>query len=100
MTALGFGRKGAAGAVAPRRTKLVADQGPRSFQPMRDVTDPSEGAEARRAAFLAQERDRDAPASPPALPSDQAEQVLASLKAESVLVPTDRSLKTSYLLWF
>jgi TM2 domain-containing membrane protein YozV len=100
MTALGFGRKGAAGAVAPRRAKLVADQGPRSFQPMRDVADPGDGAEARRAAFLAQERDRDAPAIATVLPTDEAELALASLKAESVLVPTDRSLRASYLIWF
>ena len=100
MSALGFGRKGAAAAVAPRRASLVADGQPRSFQPMRDV-DPEEGAEARRAAFLAQERGRDAPAEiATALPSEETEKVLASLKAESVLVPTDRSLRTSYLIWF
>lgn len=100
MTALGFGRKSAAAAVAPRRANLVADQQPRSFQPMRDV-DPEEGAEARRAAFLAQERGRNAPVDNAAvLPNDETEKILASLKAESVLVPTDRSLRTAYLVWF
>lgn len=100
MTALGFGRKGAAAAVAPRRASLVAGQQPRSFQPMRDV-DPEEGAEARRAAFLAEERRRNAPAEPEAaLPNEETETALASLKAETILVPTDRSLRTSYLLWF
>jgi TM2 domain-containing membrane protein YozV len=100
MTALGFGRKGAAVAVAPRRANLVADQQPRSFQPMRDIADPTEGAEARRAAFLAQERGRDAPTPVTALPSAETENALASLKAEPVLAPTDRSLRTSYLIWF
>jgi TM2 domain-containing membrane protein YozV len=102
MTAYGFGRKGAAGgALAPRRASLVAGQEPRSFQPMRDVADPGEDSEARRAAFLAQERSRDAPlAEAPALPTAEAEAALASLKAEPVLVPTDRSLRTAYLLWF
>jgi len=99
MTALGFGRKGAAAAVAPRRANLVADQQPRSFQPMRDV-DPDEGAEARRAAFLAKERGQDAPAAVAVLPSAEIENALAALKAEPVLVPTDRSLRISYLVWF
>ena len=102
MTAYGFGRKGVAGgAVAPRRANLVASQQPRSFQPMRDVADPGEDAETRRAAFLAEERGRDAPPPEPAvLPSAETEAILASLKAESVLVPTDRSLRTAYALWF
>jgi TM2 domain-containing membrane protein YozV len=101
MTAYGFGRKGAAGgAVAPRRASLVAGQQPRSFQPMRDVADPGEDAEARRAAFLAQERGGDAPAELAGLPTAQTEAMLASLKAEPVPVPTDRSLRTAYLLWF
>jgi TM2 domain-containing membrane protein YozV len=102
MTAYGFGRKGVVGgAVAPRRANLVAGQQPRSFQPMRDVADPGEGAEARRAAFLAKERDRDAPPDEPAaLPAAETEAKLAALKAEPVLVPTDRSLRTAYALWF
>jgi TM2 domain-containing membrane protein YozV len=99
MTALGFGRKGGAGAVAPRRASLVVDQQPRSFQPMRDV-DPAEGAEARRAAFLARERDQDSAAAVSVLPSAETENALAMLKADPVLVPTDRSLGTSYLIWF
>jgi len=102
MTAYGFGRKGiAGGAVAPRRANLVASQKPRSFQPMRDVADPGADSEARRAAFLAQERGRDAPSEASAeLPSAEAEMAAASLRAGSVLVPTDRSLRTAYLLWF
>ena len=102
MTAVGFGRKNAiGGAVAPRRASLVAGQQPRSFQPMADVADPGEDSEARRASFLAQERSRNAPSAEPAvLPTAEAEAALASIKAEAVLVPTDRSLRTSYLLWF
>jgi hypothetical protein len=102
MTAYGFGRKGVAGgAVAPRRTNLVAGQQPRSFQPMRDVADPGEDAETRRAAFLARERGRDAAQDEPAaLPGAEIEKKLAFLKAEPVLVPTDRSLRTAYALWF
>jgi TM2 domain-containing membrane protein YozV len=102
MTAYGFGRKGVSDvAAAPRRAGLLASQQPRSFQPMRDVADPGEDAEARRAAFLAQERGRDAPpAGPAALPSAEIEKAAEALKAESVLVPTDRSLRTAYLLWF
>jgi TM2 domain-containing membrane protein YozV len=98
MTAYGFGRKGVAGgAVAPRRANLVAGQQPRSFQPMRDAADPEE-SEQRRAAFLAGERARDA--MPAALPTAETETALAALKAEPVLVPTDRKLRTAYLLWF
>ena len=102
MTAVGFGRKGVAGgAVAPRRTNLVAGQKPRSFQPMRDVADPGEDSETRRAAFLAEERGRDVPSEAPAvLPTAEAEKAAEALKADSVLVPTDRSLRTAYLLWF
>jgi TM2 domain-containing membrane protein YozV len=102
MTALGFGRKNVAGgAVAPRRASLVSGQQPRSFQPMRDVADPGEDAETRRAAFLARERELNgAPAEPDVLPTAEAEEALALLKAESVLVPTDRSLRTAYKLWF
>ena len=102
MTAVGFGRKNAAGgAVAPRRASLVAGQQPRSFQPMGDIADPGQDAEARRAAFLAQERTREGPqANSTVLPTAEAEAALASIKAEAVLVPTDRSLRTAYLLWF
>src|SRR3954463_11492211 len=102
MTAYGFGRKGAGDvAAAPRRGAPRPTQQPRSFQPMRDVADPGEDAESRRAAFLAQERGRDAPQDEPvALPSAETEKKLALLKAEPVLVPTDRSLRTAYALWF
>jgi hypothetical protein len=98
MTAMGFGRKGVGGgAIAPRRASLVTSQQPRSFQPMRDA-DPEADAEQRRAAFLAEERARGA--APAALPAAETEKVLAAIKAEPVLVPTDRSLRTAYLLWF
>jgi TM2 domain-containing membrane protein YozV len=101
MTAHGFGRKGTEGAVAPRRASLVASQEPRSFQPMRKVADPGADAEERRAAFLAQERSRDAPAEDAApLPAAETESILAALKAEAGPVPTDRSLRTAYLIWF
>ena len=102
MTAQGFGRKGVAAAgVAPRRTQLVSDAGPRSFQPMRDVSDPDADAEARRAAFLAEERARAGPAGEPAsLPDAATEEALAKLREESPPPPTDRSLKLAYLIWF
>jgi hypothetical protein len=98
MTAMGFGRKGVAGgAIAPRRASLVTGQQPRSFQPMRDV-DPEAGAEQRRAAFLAEEDARDPV--PAALPAAETEKALAAIEAEPVPAPTDRSLRTAYLLWF
>jgi TM2 domain-containing membrane protein YozV len=102
MTASGFGRKNVAGgAVAPRRASLVAGQQPRSFQPMRDVADAGADSETRRAAFLAEEGARNpSPAGAAQLPTAETEKALAELKAESVIVPTDRSLKTAYLLWF
>jgi TM2 domain-containing membrane protein YozV len=102
MTAQGFGRKGmTVGAAAPRRTSLVSEPQPRSFHPLRDVADPGEDAEERRAAFLAQERaEGPSSAEPAALPSAETEKVLAALKAERGPPPTDRSLRAAYLLWF
>jgi TM2 domain-containing membrane protein YozV len=102
MTAYNFGRKGVAGgAVAPRRASLVSTPQPRSFQPMRDVTDPEDGAEQRRAAFLAGERARSAPqAGAEELPAAETEAALAALRAESAPPPTDRSLKAAYAIWF
>lgn len=97
MTAQSFGRKSAPGAPAQRRTALVAHQ-PRSFQPIGEETDEDDVA-ARRSAFVAAERARAAPAAEP-LPSAQAETALESFKADAELVPTDRSLKTAYLIWF
>jgi len=88
MTAHTFGRKGAVGAPAQRRAGLVAHQ-PRSFQPVREEKGEDEIA-ARRAAFVAEERARAAPPAPPP--------ELALPAAEPV--PTDRSLKTAYALWF
>ena len=101
MTAQGFGRKGVAGAVAPRRKRLVTSQQPRSFQPMRGVDISEEEAEQRRAAFLAEERARDAPNGTPAeLSAAEAELALAALKAETPPPPTDRSLRLAYAIWF
>jgi TM2 domain-containing membrane protein YozV len=102
MTAYGFGRKGVAGgAVAPRRARLVSVPQPRSFQPMRDTEDPEDGAEQRRAAFLAEERTRSAPeASAEKLPAAETEAALAALRAEAGPSPTDRSLKAAYAIWF
>lgn len=102
MTATGFGRKGAAaGAIAPRRASLVTSQRPRSFQPMRDVANSDEDAEQRRAAFIAQERARDAaPAEPEMVPAAEAEAALGALKAETPPPPTDRSLRVAYAIWF
>jgi TM2 domain-containing membrane protein YozV len=99
MTAYGFGRKGmAGGAMSPRRASLVSGQQPRSFQPMRDAIQCDDEAEERRGAFLAQEHARaPSPAGTAELGAD-VEAALAALK--SVLVPTDRSLRTAYLLWF
>lgn len=98
MTAHSFGRKGGLGAPAQRRAALVAHQ-PRSFQPMRAESD-DEDIEARRAAFVADERARAVPPAEAVLPSAQAESALESFKAEAELVPTDRALRTAYLIWF
>jgi len=88
MTAHTFGRKGAVGVPAQRRAALVAHQ-PRSFQPIREEKDEDEIA-ARRAAFVAEERARAAPPPPETLVPP----------AEAEIVPTDRSLKAAYAIWF
>jgi TM2 domain-containing membrane protein YozV len=91
-----FGRKGTAAAVAPRRANLVAGAQPRSFQPMRDVADPAADAEARRAAFLAGERASQAAARPAA-----AETGLERLpRISEPPLPSDRSLRGAYFIWF
>ena len=102
MTASGFGRKGFAGAaVGQRRTSLVVGEAPRSFVPQRPSDDNDESIEARRAAFLTQEHSRaGASAPPPAMPSAAAESALEAIRAEGVAVPTDRVLRTAYLVWF
>ena len=102
MTAYSFGRKGVAGgAVAPRRASLVSEPKPRSFQPMRDVADPEDGAQRRRAAFLAEERARSAPQpSAEEMPAAETEAALAALRVERGPPPTDRSLRTAYAIWF
>lgn len=102
MTAQGFGRKGVAGALAPRRAHLVAGERPRSFQPMEGIADPGADAAERRAAFLAEERARTGgPAEADVLPSSEAEAAAAALKAVTAPPPpTDRSLKAAYAIWF
>jgi TM2 domain-containing membrane protein YozV len=98
MTAQSFGRKGGPGAAGQRRAALVAHQ-PRSFSPQRETANEDEVA-GRRAAFVAEERARATPQAESALPSAEAESALVGFKAEAELVPTDRSLKTAYLIWF
>lgn len=98
MAAGSFGRKGVT-AVAPRRGGLVADERPRSFQPMRDIADTDAEAETRRAAFLAAEKRRGEQADAAPLPSAETEAALRRLKVEA-LPPTDRSLRTAYSIWF
>jgi TM2 domain-containing membrane protein YozV len=105
MAAGNFGRKGAVGAAsAPPRIALVAGQ-PRSFQPMQNRPPSSEEElEARRAAFVAQERARtDGGAAAISLPFSAAtESALRAFKAqvEFDTLPADRSLRIAYLLWF
>jgi TM2 domain-containing membrane protein YozV len=99
MAAHSFGRKGAIGAPAQRRTALVAHQ-PRSFQPIERQAAGDEEIEARRAAFLAEEQAR---AKSSALPfAATSEIALRAFKAEVefAALPADRSLKVAYLLWF
>ena len=102
MTASGFGRKGFAGAgVGQRRTSLVVGEAPRSFVPQRPSDDNDESIEARRAAFLTQEHSHAGASAPPsAMPSAAAESALEAIRAERVAVPTDRVLRTAYLVWF
>jgi TM2 domain-containing membrane protein YozV len=95
MAARTFGRKGEIGKPAQRRAGLVA-HAPRSFRPAA----PEDDAEARRAAFLSEERARDAePAGPSAV-----ESVLRAVKAMRAAapeaIPTDRSLKAAWPIWF
>jgi TM2 domain-containing membrane protein YozV len=101
MTARTFGRRGVVGATAQRRTGLVAHQ-PRSFQPIARHAGDDDGIEARRAAFLAEERAR-AEGAATSLPFAAAtETALRAFKAEVefAALPADRSLKIAYLLWF
>ena len=101
MTARTFGRKGEIGAPAQRRTALIAHQ-PRSFQPIERQATDDDGVEARRAAFVAEERAR-ADGAAAALPFAAAtEAALRAFKAEVefAALPADRSLKVAYALWF
>jgi TM2 domain-containing membrane protein YozV len=105
MTARSFGRKGAIGAApSPPRIGLVAGQ-PRSFQPMhRKAPAPDDEIEARRAAFVAEERARSGSGAGPAAQAVSAatESALRAFKArvEFESFPKDRSLRVAYLLWF
>lgn len=100
MTSRTFGRKGGIGAPAQRRTALLAHQ-PRSFEPIERQIADEDRIEARRAAFVAEERARadDAAALPFAAATETA---LRAFKAEVefAVLPADRSLKIAYLLWF
>jgi len=100
MTARSFGRKGSEGyAPAPPRIGLVAGQ-PRTFQPMAKAQPASNDAlEARRAAFVAEERARKGGKSED-VPEAAREAALNAFRAETAPPPTDRSLKIAYLLWF
>jgi len=84
MTAPSFGRKGHAGAAAPApRRAAFGARNPDHFEPIE-----IDEAALRRAAFIAEERARaQAPAEAEALPPEPA-------------APSDRSLKTAYILWF
>ena len=100
MTARTFGRRGAVGAPAQRRAALVAHQ-PRSFEPIERQSGEDDDIEARRAAFVAEERARAATAK--AAPfAGATESALRAFKAEVefAALPADRSLKIAYLLWF
>jgi TM2 domain-containing membrane protein YozV len=105
MAAGNFGRKGAIGAAsAAPRIGLVAGQ-PRSFQPMHKRPPSSDDEiEARRAAFVAEERARTGSGRASIeLPFSAAtESALQAFKAqvEFDTLPADRSLKIAYLLWF
>jgi TM2 domain-containing membrane protein YozV len=100
MTAQTFGRKGAAGAPAQRRTALVAHQ-PRSFQPIERQSGDDDEIAAKRAAFLVEERARADGGARPQFAA-ATENALRAFKAEVefAALPADRSLKIAYLLWF
>jgi TM2 domain-containing membrane protein YozV len=100
MTARSFGRKNVDGAApAPPRIGLVAGR-PRSFQPMGKAQPPGDDElEARRAAFVSEERAR-SEGSAEDVPEEAREKALRAFKVEARLVPTDRSLKLAYALWF
>lgn len=97
MTARTFGRRGVVGAPAQRRAALVAHQ-PRSFEPIERQSADDDDIEARRAAFLSEESTR----APKGEPIAITESALRAFKAEVefATLPTDRSLRTAYLLWF
>ena len=88
MTARTFGRKGMAGdaVAAPSRRASFGARAARDPDHF-EAAEIDEGA-LRRAAFVAEERARnEAPAEAEAPPPEPA-------------LPTDRSLRTAYLLWF
>jgi len=100
MTARTFGRKGGIAAPAQRRTALIAHQ-PRSFEPIERQAAGDDDIAAKRAAFLAGERES-AGGAPKAQLAAATETALRAFRAEVEFagVPADRSLKIAYLLWF
>lgn len=84
MTARSFGRKGMAAsfATAPSRRAAFGARNPDHFE----AVEIDENA-LRRAAFVAEERARKETPAEASLPCEPA-------------APTDRSLKTAYILWF
>jgi TM2 domain-containing membrane protein YozV len=100
MTARTFGRKGGIAAPAQRRTGLIAHQ-PRSFEPIERQAAGDDEVAAKRAAFLAEERERADGASKPQFAA-ATETALRAFRAqvEFAALPADRSLKIAYLLWF
>jgi TM2 domain-containing membrane protein YozV len=100
MTARTFGRKGGIAAPAQRRTALLAHR-PRSFEPIERQAAGDDEIAAKRAAFLAGERERGDGAAKAQLAA-ATETALRAFKAEVefAALAADRSLKIAYLLWF
>ncbi|HEV2818055.1 MAG TPA: TM2 domain-containing protein [Allosphingosinicella sp.] len=100
MTARTFGRKGGIAAPAQRRAALIAHQ-PRSFEPIERQIAGDDEIAAKRAAFLAGERERAGGGAKPQLAA-ATETALRAFKAEVEFagLPADRTLKTAYMLWF
>lgn len=100
MTARTFGRKGGIAAPAQRRAALIAHQ-PRSFEPIERQAAGDDEIAAKRAAFLAEERES-ADGAGKAQLAGATETALRAFRAEVEFagLPADRSLRVAYLLWF
>jgi TM2 domain-containing membrane protein YozV len=100
MTGPTFGRKVVAGGAEPppaaRRAGLVAGQ-PRSFQPAHPASEARApgGLEARKAAFLAEERARKARPQ-----QADSEGLRGAFVPAGPIFVQERSLLVAYLLWF